>query len=303
MLEALVPIVAFLLMTAVGLDVTRSDLRRIAAGWPAVALATVGQSVLLPAAALLIIRALDSERHAEYVLLVAACPGGGMSNVYVYLARANTALSVTLTAVSCLLAVITLPVIIAVYGVVLGRELPFALPVPTLLGQLLIMAVIPVTLGATIRVRWPALEARYGGILRAISAAGVATIVVIGMSQGSGQFDAAMLRASLAGAALVPAGMVFGWVVGSAMRVDRSDRFTLLVEFAVRNLAIALVIEVTLLHHTGFVPFGALLLLGQAAVLMTSVQMFRTSRWGGEPGSVTPFQSASRAAESDQQQR
>ena len=286
--ESLVPIVAFLLMTAVGLDVTRSDLRRIAAGWPGVAVATAAQSILLPAAALLIVRALDSPTHAEFVLLLAACPGGGMSNVYVYLARANTALSVTLTALSCLLAVTTMPVAIAAYAAVLGRDLPFALPVPTLLGQLLVMAVIPVTLGALVRDRWPALEARYGGILRGLSAVGVTTIVVMGMRDSAGQIDRPMLRAAAAGAALVPAGMLGGWILGLAFRRPRADRFTLLVEFAVRNLAIAMVIEVTLLGHTSFVPFGALVLLAQAAVLMAAVQVYRRIGRVSAPARVDP---------------
>ena len=45
------------------------------------------------------------------LLLVAACPIGGISNTYSYLARASTALSVTLTGLSCLFAGVTLPAV------------------------------------------------------------------------------------------------------------------------------------------------------------------------------------------------
>src|SRR5262245_56875566 len=158
-LETCVPGVAFLLMLAVGLDVTRDNLRKVGERWRFVAGATVAQAVTLPAAALLLVAAARPEpRITEYLLLLAACPGGGMSNVYVYLARANTALSVALTACSSLLAIATIPLIIEGYGIVLSYAPGFALPVPTLLGQLLVMAVIPVILGAWIRDRWPEIE-------------------------------------------------------------------------------------------------------------------------------------------------
>src|SRR6478672_12817961 len=94
-LETFVPAVAFLLMLAVGLDVTRENLRNVSGRWRFLFAATAAQALMLPAAALMLVAATSPEaRVAEYLLLVAACPGGGMSNVYVYLARANTALSV-----------------------------------------------------------------------------------------------------------------------------------------------------------------------------------------------------------------
>ena len=62
-----------------------------------------------------------------------------------------------------------------------------------------------------------------------------------------------------------------------------ADRFTLLVEFGVRNLSIALFIEVTLLGQPEFVAFGALALVFQAALLFAAIRVYR----GGEAG-LTP---------------
>lgn len=275
LLEAGVPVVAFLLMLAVGLDVTREDLRRVAADRRTVIVATLAQAAGLPAVAVALAQGLPAGTPVvDYILLTAACPGGGMSNVYVYLARANTALSVTLTALSCLLAAVTMPLAIAGYQAVLGRTVGFALPLPTLLGQLLIMAVIPVVLGAYVRDRWPELERKHGRRLRRASAAGVVGIVIVGIVQGAGALDRTILLGGLAAAALVVAGMAGGWLVGVLMRTGPAERFTLLVEFAVRNLAIAMVIEVTLLGHADFVAFGALALFAQAALLLAAVSRY-----------------------------
>jgi BASS family bile acid:Na+ symporter len=275
-LEAAVPAVAFLLMLAVGLDVTRQDLTRVGADRRTIVLATIAQAVLLPASAIMLSGGLPAQSLlAEYLLLTAASPGGGMSNVYVYLARADTALSVTLTALSCLLAVFTMPLVTVAYEAALGRDMGFALPLPTLLGQLLIMAVIPIGLGAIIRDRWPGFERRHGGRLRGLSATGVVAVVIMGLVQSAGDLDATLVPGALAAAGLVIAGMGLGWLSGAALRLDRSRRFTLLVEFGVRNLAIAMVIEVTLLGHPDFIAFGAVALLAQASLLFAAVLRWR----------------------------
>jgi BASS family bile acid:Na+ symporter len=280
-LEGGVPAIAFLLMVAVGLDVTREDLREIAKSRALLAAATVAPVLLLPAAALIVARLLTADsRIIDYLLLTAACPGGGMSNVYVYLARANTALSVTLTALSSLLAVLTMPPIIAAYQVVLGRTVGFALPVRTLLAQLLVMAVIPIVIGAVVRDRRPELERQYGGRFRAISAAGVVGIVAVGMVQSAGSLQEVLVTGAPAAAALVAAGMAAGWMMGAVFGSPHADRFTLLVEFGVRSLAIAMVIQVTLLHDPEFVPFGAVALFAQALLLMIAVRVYRSGAGG-----------------------
>ena len=271
-LETGVPIVAFLLMIAVGLDVTRADLQRVGHQRTQVVLVTVAQAMLLPAVALLLAGIPSTPTVAEYVLLVAACPGGGMSNVYVYLARANTALSVILTAVSSVTAVVTMPLIFSAYAMLSGRPLAFRVPLPTLIAQLLIMTVIPVAFGAWLRDRHPALEQRYAPMLRTCAAAGVALIVVVGLIQSAGIMTMELVRGGFAASLLAAAGMLLGYLCGLAARLPHSDRFTLLVEFAVRNLAIAMVIEVTLLGRPDFISFGALALLAQAVLLGAAVK-------------------------------
>lgn len=270
-----VPIVAFLMMVAVGLDVTREDLGRVAGRARTIAGLTIAQVLCLPAAAWLLAPFVPTRRIAGFLLLVAACPGGGMSNVYVYLARANTALSVTLTAVSCLAAIVTMPAVFALYAMAGGGPGEFTVPLPTLLAQLLVMAVIPVSTGVWIRYRYPELERKHGNRLRTLSAAGVAAIVGIGLAQGGAMLTGDLAVGGAAATVLAAAGMGLGWLLGVLLRLPPSDRFTLLVEFAVRNLAIAMVIQVTLLHHVEFIAFGGLALLGQALLLGAAVQRQR----------------------------
>jgi len=77
------------------------------------------------------------------LLLVVACPIGGMSNLYTYLARASTALSVTLTACSSVLAVLTIPLLDVIFGAASGHRMGLTAPLPLIVGQLLLMLLFP----------------------------------------------------------------------------------------------------------------------------------------------------------------
>ena len=116
-----IPILVFFTMIVVGLDLTTEDFRRVMRKPGAVVFGTLGQFIFLPVVAILLVRAIELEPYIlSDILLIAACPGGGICNFYVYLARSNTVLSVTLTAVSCLLAAIILPALMKAYGLYLG---------------------------------------------------------------------------------------------------------------------------------------------------------------------------------------
>ena len=109
-LARFVPPIAALLLFAVGLDLTAADLRRVREDPRLLVAGLVAPPLLLAPLALALVRLFQPPTPiAVGLLLVAMCPIGGVSNTYSYLARASTALSVTLTGLSCLLGVVTIP--------------------------------------------------------------------------------------------------------------------------------------------------------------------------------------------------
>ena len=112
--DVAIPVVTFLMMITVGHGLTTTELRRSATDVRALITASVGQLVLLPLIATVIILVLHlTPAVVAGLVLVAASPAGTISNFYAYLARANLALSVTLTALSCLLSIVTIPTLVA----------------------------------------------------------------------------------------------------------------------------------------------------------------------------------------------
>src|SRR2546426_887424 len=93
----------------VNLTMVVGDFRRVVSVPGLVAAATAGQLVCLPLIALVLVRSLGLSPSVEKgMLLVAACPAGSMAILYGHLAKTNVALSGSLTAVSCLAALVTM---------------------------------------------------------------------------------------------------------------------------------------------------------------------------------------------------
>ena len=104
------PVIIFVLMFAMGLSLTVADFRRLIAYPRAVIVGLVGQLVLLPILAFTVTWLFNAPPVlAAGAILLSACPGGVTSNSYVFVSRGDVGLSVTLTAITSLLTVFTIP--------------------------------------------------------------------------------------------------------------------------------------------------------------------------------------------------
>src|SRR5262245_59132405 len=136
--------ILFALMLAVGLELVPDDFRRVARHPRSVWVGTLANLAALQFVSVLLLRAVDvSPELAAGVVLITATPGAAMSNVFTYLAGAHTALSVTLTAIASLLAVVTLPLVMWLGMRGLGGSAPaIDVPVLVLFGQLLCLVLL-----------------------------------------------------------------------------------------------------------------------------------------------------------------
>lgn len=168
---AIVPLLG-VVMFGMGLTLRAEDFVDVITRPGVIALGVVLQFALMPALAWVVGQAMrfDLEPFIGLILL-GACPGGTASNVICYLARANVALSITLTTVSTLLAVVLTPVLTLFYA---GHLIP--VPVQAMLLSILKVVIAPVAAGVVLNHlagRW------LGGARRAFPAISVTAIVVI----------------------------------------------------------------------------------------------------------------------------
>jgi BASS family bile acid:Na+ symporter len=169
----------FIIMMGMGLSLTKVDFRRVLQYPKAVLLGFLNQIVLLPLIAFGLIQLYDvSNEIAMGVMILSACPGGPTSNLVTHLAKGDTALSVTLTAVNSIVTILTIPIIVnfALGEFSSGEEV--ASPVGDIIGSLIVIIAIPLIIGMTIKNKKPQLAKKMDKPVRIASAAIIALVIV-----------------------------------------------------------------------------------------------------------------------------
>ncbi|HSM27242.1 MAG TPA: bile acid:sodium symporter, partial [Thioalkalivibrio sp.] len=275
-LESLLPIIVVLMMTIVGTEISQAQLTASLRMRRALVGGTLGQLVLLPVLAVLVVWLLNPPPAlAGGLLLVAVSPGGVLSNYYCSVARLNVAFSITLTTVSGFVALAAMPLLFAaVVPAALGVE-AFGVPVGEMTARLLLFLLLPVAVGMTLRHFFPAAIERGGRWLRA---SGLGLLVFFLALVFFEQRDAVVvmfgdaIRVTVAFTLLA---LIAGWLSGSLMQLNRTDRAVLAIEFGVRNVGIAALLALTTFQQPEFAAFGALFVLLQAPVLILALLLRR----------------------------
>jgi len=145
-----------LLMFDLGLTLRLEDFGKVFRHpWP-IAVALFGQLIVLPTIAL----GLAYLFHLPPVffiglVLIACCPGGSSSNVFSKLAGGDVALSVSLTALSSIITLFTIPFIMSWATQLVGESVGISLPVGNLIKQNLVLMLVPVLLGVGMHYAFP----------------------------------------------------------------------------------------------------------------------------------------------------
>lgn len=148
LIEVILPVILAVIMFSLGLGLRPSDFWRIALQPRAFSIGAFNQLIVVPIVAFAVatLFALPAEM-ALGVMILAACPGGILSNSASRYAEGNVPLSISLTAVISLAATITLPILVALSAShFLGSEAP-AIDVTALGVQVFVLTAVPVGLG------------------------------------------------------------------------------------------------------------------------------------------------------------
>jgi BASS family bile acid:Na+ symporter len=232
------------LMLAVALFLERADLVALRRQPRAIAAGLFAQWLLLPALTVALILLLRPPTGVALgMLLVAACPGGNVSNYLTLIARGHVALGVGLTTVSTLAAALTLPLLFALSSRVIAATGP-ALQVDALglARSALLLIVLPISLGLLLRWRAPRLALAIRVPLRRLAGAVLIGLIAVSLVQ---QREALVNYApSLIGwvvllHALASAG---GYGVGALAGLAEADRRTIALETGIQNAGLGLVL-------------------------------------------------------------
>ena len=150
--------ILIILMFLLGIDLKNEAFTDVARNPKAVLLGVVGQIILLPLIAFVVAWTLKLPPvYFMGLVLVACSPGGSSSNVFSHIAKGDVALSVTLTALSSIITLFTLPVIMKWVSCIVSdiAEIEINLPVGKLLAQNLMLIFVPMLVGCLFRYYLP----------------------------------------------------------------------------------------------------------------------------------------------------
>jgi BASS family bile acid:Na+ symporter len=236
-------------MVIVGLQLTPADFRRVLANPRVVVVGTLGQILLLPLMTWTVIGLLGlSPVFGAGAVILAASPGAGMSNVMAAVARAHVALSVTLTAVSSVLAVVTLPALTALgMRLFIGDASDVEVPVGYLTRQMALFLLLPITTGMLARAWFGEATRRIIPWINRIAVVAIIALTVSSAASGGTTLPSGseFTRALVAAALWTVAAMGIGWTLATLLRLNADDRFTFLIEFSARNVALAFIVAVS----------------------------------------------------------
>jgi BASS family bile acid:Na+ symporter len=201
------------------------------------------QMVLVPILAYVLLRTFDLDPGVAIGLaIIAAVPGGTVSNVFTYAGKGDVALSIALTAVTSLVCVVTVPFVLEW---LVGSYVPptFSLPRGRIAVEIIVTLLVPLALGMGVLRRWPERAAEVARLALVATTILIAIIVVGSATAGRLDVDA-MGLANLAvvfGFALLLAGI--GIATAVVTRRPWPDVTAITIETTVRNTNLGLLVR------------------------------------------------------------
>ncbi len=262
-----VPFCVILLMFISGTDIQARSLAALRQSPRALITGSFGQLLITPAVGLAVIHAsAPAKPIAACVMLLSICPGGGISNYYTYIARANVALSALITALSTILSLFTIPAWLALFShaglAFLGiAQVPatqvLEVPATQVLAQLLLFMVLPITAGAILQRRNPEFLERHNQQLRKLSIAVISIVLLLSGISTATQIGAVAQDIAVTSTMFIILAM--GAAQTTAIGIPAYERHAVVIEGGVRNIAVALLLGKSLLDTSGLAILAAFL--------------------------------------------
>ena len=232
-----------ILMFDLGLTLKGKDFLLVLHRYKAVVAGMIGQLVVLPALAWLIASVMGlNPIFTIGLVLIACCPGGSSSNIFSMLAKGDVALSVSLTAISSLITLITVPIIMQWVTSSVGEASNITLPVGNLLMQNVVTMLLPILLGIGVRHWWPKAAASIERVLSKLAFPALMLLAGVFFVQHRATIAENLMSLGSAVTVLLLCAIALAALLGVLFRLNTQERRTINIEVGMQNAAQAIAI-------------------------------------------------------------
>jgi bile acid:Na+ symporter, BASS family len=236
-----------IVMFGVALDIKLSDFKKVFHSPKPAMVGLASQFILLPAVTyLLVVLIQPAPSIALGMMLVASCPGGNISNFMTHLAKGNTALSVSLTSIGTMLAIVMTPLNLQLWASlytptsVILREIHLN-PIE-LFETIVVLIGIPLILGMALSYRLPKISTRLSALVKPFSIALFAAFVLIAFFNNRDAFMEYIHVVILIVFIHNLTALVGGFYIGKALSLDFETNKTIAIETGIQNSGLGLIL-------------------------------------------------------------
>jgi len=272
-----IPWVLRLVMAGLGLSLTVADFKRVVVFPKAATIGLIAQLFGQPLTAFALAFLFDVPPFiAVGLVIVAACPSGVTSNAYSFAARADVPLCVSLSAITSVITVFTIPFLINLALRTFGDEGQLgALPVLPMLIGLMSFTLVPLAIGMLVRARFESFAVRAVEPIRQAVLYLMAIVLLLGIVSSYQQLFDNVATAGALVVALNLLTMALGYGVAKLFRLPITQVITITFEVGVQNLALSFAITFNMLGRPDLAIAGLLYAVVMPATALAFVSIGR----------------------------
>jgi bile acid:Na+ symporter, BASS family len=245
------PLALAFIMLGMGLSLTIKDFKNILVYPKAMIIGLGNQLILLPVFGFALIQLFGlSGAMAVGIMILAACPGGATSNLITHLSKGDIALSISLTAISSFITILTIPLIVNFAINFFGEEGSVTLPVLETIIQIMGVTVVPVSIGMVLKKRFPKLALMADKPVRIASALIFASVLLAAILK---ERDSIVEFFVLSGPVMLSLNiltLVVGYFLATVFILPKRQRLTISIESGIQNGTLGIMIAATLLKNS-----------------------------------------------------
>ena len=245
-----------IVMFGVALGINIKDFKQLIQQPKPILVGLLSQFVLLPFVTFLLVILIQPEPSiALGMFMVAACPGGNISNFMTHLSKGNTALSISLTAFASILALVFTPLNFQLYGNLYAPTATILKSVilePMAIFKIMILILgIPLIGGMLLNYYHPKLSKQLSKILKPLSILIFVSIIVIAFSKNITVFKGFIHHVLAIGIGHNIVALLLGFLVAKAFRLSFKNQKTLSIETGIQNSGLGLLLVFTFFNGLG----------------------------------------------------
>lgn len=235
------------IMFGIALDIKWDDFRKVFAAPRAAIVGIISQFLLLPFLTFCLVWLIKpAPSIALGMILVAACPGGNISNFMTHLARGNTALSISLTSIGTMLAIITTPLNLQIwanlYPPTAALLTEVRLDAWDVFQTIAILIGIPLLLGMTLNQHYPIISQKISKKVKPLSVLIFVAFVVIAFTNNIDAFMEYIHHVVLIVFFHNLIALLAGYYAGKIASLPFDTRKTLAIETGIQNSGLGLIL-------------------------------------------------------------